>query len=82
MGLLLPYPRRERAKPLEGRAAVAHVVCGVFCVLYVVFACMIILANQLVNIDLDKEQISKLCAAVNIKQRQKHTDIFRCARVE
>ncbi len=32
----LTYPWRERAKPLGGRAAAAHVGCCVFCVLCVV----------------------------------------------
>ena len=58
--------------------AAAHVGCCVFCDLCVVFACVIIilffLANQLVEIDLDKEQISKLCATVNKKPPQTHTE--------
>jgi hypothetical protein len=50
----------------------------VLCFVYVVFA----LANQLVEIDLDKVQISKLCTTVNEKPPQKHPDIIRCASVE
>ena len=63
------------------------VVCFVFCVLCVVFACVIIiiayfLANQLVEINLDKEQKSKLCTTVNKKPPQKHPDIIRCASMD
>jgi hypothetical protein len=50
----LTYPWREREKPLEGRAAGAHVGCCLFYVLCVVlFACLFycFLANQLVEID-------------------------------
>ena len=65
--------------------------CCFLCVLcfvcFAVFACVSILlffyflANQLVNINRDKGQISKLCGAVNKKPQQKHTDIL-CAKVE
>jgi len=34
----LPYPWRERAKPLEGRAAVVHFGCSVLCVVGCGFA--------------------------------------------
>ena len=60
-------------KPLEGRAVAAHMLVVVFVCCFV-FACVIILgilflflANQLVEIDRDKVQISKLCATVNKK---------------
>jgi hypothetical protein len=33
-GALLPYPWRERAKPLEGRVAAAHFGCCVLCLLW------------------------------------------------
>ena len=63
------------------------VVCCVFCVLccvcfhnYLIF--FYFLATQLVNIDRDKGQISKLCAAVNKKPPQKHPDIIRCSSME
>ena len=60
------------------------------CVMFCVFCCVCLrkysimfyfLANQLVNINRDKGQISKLCGAVNKKPQQKHTDIL-CAKVE
>ncbi len=34
LGAPLPYPWRERAKPLKGRVAAAHFGCCVFCVLW------------------------------------------------
>jgi hypothetical protein len=34
LGAPLPYPWKERAKPLEGRVAAAHFGCCVFCVLW------------------------------------------------
>ncbi len=34
LGVPLPYPWRERAKPLEGRVVAAHFGCCVFCVLW------------------------------------------------
>ncbi len=81
LGPPLTYPGRERAKPLECRAATAHfvvVVCVVFCVLCLL--AYFFSANQLVEIDLDTEQISKLCATVNKKPPQKHPDIIRCVQ--
>jgi hypothetical protein len=66
---------------------VAHVGFCVVCVLCAVFAWVILiifyfLANQVVEIDLVKEQVSKLCATVNIKPPQKHPDIIRCSSME
>ena len=65
------------------------VVCCVFCVLCVelcllaqLFYYFLFLVNQLVEIDWDKVQISKLCATVNKKPPQKHPDIVRCASIE
>ena len=40
------------------------------------------LASQLVEIDWDKGQISKLCSTVNKKPPQKHPDYIICANVE
>ncbi len=40
------------------------------------------LSNQLVEIDLDKGQISKLCSVVNKKPQQKHPDTIRCPGAE
>ncbi len=64
------------------------VVCFVFCVLCCV--CLrdyysiifYFLAYQLVEIDLYKAQISKLCSTVNKKPPQKHPDIFICPNME
>ena len=90
LGAHLVYSWRERAKPLRGRVAAAHVVCPMFRVLCfvccVVFACVfynfLYLANQLAEINWDKGQISKLCATVNKKPPQKHPDIIRWGSVE
>jgi len=68
----------------------AHAVYCVLCVLCfvccVVFACLFyilyFLASQLVEIDWDKGQISKLCSTVNKKPPQKHPDYIICANVE
>jgi hypothetical protein len=84
------YPWRERAKLPEGRVEAAHVGCCVFCVLcvmlyllaYLFFYYYYYLANQLVEIDLDKGQISKLCSTVNKKPPQKHPDIIICPNME
>jgi hypothetical protein len=58
-------------------------LCFVCCV---VFACefylLYILADQHVEINRDKGQISKLCSTVNTKPPQKHPDIIICANVE
>jgi len=69
--------------------AVAHDGCCVFCVLCVVFCLLayflfdfLFLSNQLVEIDLDKGQISKLCSVVNKKPQQKHPDTIRCPGAE
>ena len=71
LGPPLHYPWSERVKPLEGRAAAANFLLCVVCVVCVVlcFACVFysFLANQLVEIDGDKVQISKLCSTVNKK---------------
>jgi hypothetical protein len=40
------------------------------------------LANQLINIDRDKGQTSKLCTTVYKKPPQKHPYIIRCSSVE
>ena len=67
-------------KPLRGRAAAAHVVCLVFCVLCIV--CLLVnsinfyyLANQLVEIDRYKVQISILFSTVN-KSHHDYTQIL------
>ena len=87
LGAHLVYSWRERAKPLRGRAVAAHVVYRVFYVLCVVlcllaYYILYFLANQLVEIDPDKGQISKVCATVNKKPPQKKPCSIRCASVE
>ena len=74
------YSWRERVKLLRGRAAAAHVVCLVYCVLCIV--CLLAysinfyyLANQLVEINRYKVQISKLCSTVN-KSHHDNTQIL------
>ena len=71
LGPPLHYPWSESVKLLEGRAAAANFLLCVVCVVCVVlcFACVFysFLANQLVEIDGDKVQISKLCSTVKKK---------------
>ena len=60
-----------------------NVLCVLCCVClhkYSIF--FYFLANQLVNINRDKGQINKLCAAVNKKPPQNHPDIIRCLSME
>jgi len=54
----------------------------VYCVCLRNFYYFSFLANQLVEINLEKEQKSKLCATVNKNPPQQHPDIIRCASME
>ena len=73
--IIHPYPW----KPIRGRGTVKALWQGF---IYADQPRNKLISNQLVNIDRDKGQISKLCAAVNKKPPQKHPDIIRCLSVE